>query len=374
MRKKRVLFLMTDLREGGAEKVLIDILKNYDYSRYQVDLCLVYKRGYYIDQIPSEVNLIALHQNESSFPTRLFRAIHLRLKCDLLYKMYLRRSVSIEYDAIISFMEGYSLKFHRYIADRTSHNISWVHIDLLKFHYTQPFFKNIDDERQHYQLMSQLIFVSQGAKDAFCKLFGTVTNYQVIYNLIDREQIVAGVNNSRAIEKRRFTICSVGRLSMQKRFDRVIRVAALLKENHYQADFWILGIGELERELKELTRKLQVEDSVHFMGFVSPPYPYMAAADILLSTSTIEGAPLVICEAFCLGKPIVATQTTGPSELLDNSQYGILTDHDDSSICLAVQKLIDDPALLNHYHNQSLVRADMFDVARTMKQIYGLYD
>lgn len=56
-------------------------------------------------------------------------------------------------------------------------------------------------------------------------------------------------------------------------------------------DFWILGTGYLEAELRRLARDLSVEDMVHFLGFKSNPYPYIAASDLFLSTSMTEGYP-----------------------------------------------------------------------------------
>ena len=47
---------MPSLSGGGAEKVLIDVLKYTDYSKYDVDLCLIINRGVYLDEIPSFVN------------------------------------------------------------------------------------------------------------------------------------------------------------------------------------------------------------------------------------------------------------------------------------------------------------------------------
>ena len=49
MLKNRILFIMPSLSGGGAEKVLIDVLKYTDYSKYDVDLCLIINRGVYLD-------------------------------------------------------------------------------------------------------------------------------------------------------------------------------------------------------------------------------------------------------------------------------------------------------------------------------------
>ena len=61
---KSILFIMPNLSGGGAEKVLIEILKNFDYQSYSVDLFLEYKIGIYINEIPSEVNVISPQQKK----------------------------------------------------------------------------------------------------------------------------------------------------------------------------------------------------------------------------------------------------------------------------------------------------------------------
>ena len=86
--------------------------------------------------------------------------------------------------------------------------------------------------------------------------------------------------------------------------------------------------------------------------------------------SIAEGFSLVLCEAFCLGLPIVSTKTTGPIELIDNNKYGILVDHDDESIYQGVKRMIDDEQLRLYYHQRSLERAKMFNIKDTIKQVY----
>lgn len=60
--KRNVLFIMPAMLNGGAEKVLIDILKHFDYTKYNVSLLLECKEGPYINDIPDEVELIYLHK------------------------------------------------------------------------------------------------------------------------------------------------------------------------------------------------------------------------------------------------------------------------------------------------------------------------
>ena len=60
---KKILFLLTNLSGGGAEKVLIDILRHTDFTRYEVDLLLVVKEGVYLTSVPNEVKVYSLYEN-----------------------------------------------------------------------------------------------------------------------------------------------------------------------------------------------------------------------------------------------------------------------------------------------------------------------
>ena len=57
--KKKVLFVMSSLRNGGAERSLINLLQLFDYNLYDVDLLLFQQEGMFLNQLPKEVNLIS---------------------------------------------------------------------------------------------------------------------------------------------------------------------------------------------------------------------------------------------------------------------------------------------------------------------------
>ena len=71
MKKKRIVILMSALNGGGAEKVLIDYLRNLNYSKYEVTLCLVINEGVYLKDVPKEVSLVFLYAKFALFPYRL---------------------------------------------------------------------------------------------------------------------------------------------------------------------------------------------------------------------------------------------------------------------------------------------------------------
>jgi glycosyltransferase involved in cell wall biosynthesis len=111
---------------------------------------------------------------------------------------------------------------------------------------------------------------------------------------------------------------------------------------------------------------------VKFLGFQTNPYSYLKASDMFLLTSDTEGYPLVVCEAMCLGKPIVSTNITGPDELLANG-VGVLTSFEVSDIADRVQQLAADADLRAHYGEASRAEAlCRFDVEAVMQQIYQI--
>lgn len=366
--KKKILIIHSSLNGGGAEKVLVDMLSHFDYTRYEIDLLLHVKEGVYINSLPNKVRLLDLHIRK--FPI-WSSGILVRTN---LFGMYLKSKVrryfaNSHYDTIISFMEGPPSKCHSYLFDKADKHITWVHINLLKNHWSKVFFPLKDEEKKFYQRVGDIVFVSQDAMTNFEKLFGFQKG-RVIYNLIDRNAIQKKAKEQ-VISTSKFTVCNVGRLVSQKRQDRIIKIASILKGKGCDVDFWILGQGTLETQLRNMAKEMQVEQMVHFLKFQKNPYAYIYAADVFLLTSDTEGFPLVVSEALCLNKPIISTQITGPTEQLDNGNYGILTSFDVHEMADWIIKLKDNPTLLAEYQRKAEQRSvEYFDVNRTMQQIY----
>ena len=375
---KSVLFLMPSLPGAGAEKVLIEILRHIDYTQYNVSLFLEYREGVYLQDVPDKVSIIALHGPNNLWFQRLHRRLVERGWYAPFHEMVYRRMfLSLlrgkRYDTIISFMEGSAVKFHSYIFDKGKRNISWVHIDFQQKHWSLDFFRDAEDERQCYEKMDKIIFVSNDAKTGFDSLFHlSAEKYAVHYNIIDADRIRRLSQMCTAEQKNKFTICMLGRLNTQKRHDRAISVAKTLKELGYDFELWIIGDGELREKLENQIIEAGLQDVVKLKGFINPPYSMLAQADIFLNTSEAEGFSLVVAEAFCLGIPVVSTNVSGPRELLGDSEYGILTSQEEKDIASAVRTMMDKPQLRKHYSVMSLTRSQMFNVDASMSAFYKL--
>lgn len=375
---KSILFIMPALPGGGAEKVLIDILKHIQYSAYEVSLFLEYREGVYLQDVPEPVQVISLHGQNNLWFQRIHRRLAERglyaLFHEIVYKkMFLSRFKGRRYDTIISFMEGSALKFHSYIVDKGEKNLSWVHIDLQRKHWSLMFFRNSEDERRCYELMDKVVFVSNDAKEKFQDLYHISDDKCVVhYNIIDVENIRALAQSDCVEKKRKFTICMIGRLNRQKRFDRAVAVAKRLKTWGLDFELWIIGDGELRGEIEAEINNESLNDVVRLKGFVKPPYSLLAQSDMFLNTSEAEGFSLVVAEAFCLGIPVVSTNVSGPRELLGDSEYGILTSQSIDDISMAVKTMMVDSEVREHYSKMSLVRSKAFNVRSSMNAFYQL--
>jgi glycosyltransferase involved in cell wall biosynthesis len=120
-------------------------------------------------------------------------------------------------------------------------------------------------------------------------------------------------------------IICVGRLSPQKGYDVIIK-SFYYFQKIYKSKLIIIGEGSEEKKLKELCRSLNLLEHVDFIGSQSNPYKYIARSDIYVTASRWEGLSLSIIDSLYSGTNVVASDCQyGPSEILENGRYGILT-------------------------------------------------
>lgn len=120
----------------------------------------------------------------------------------------------------------------------------------------------------------------------------------------------------------------VGSLKVVKGVEYLIEAMNIVKERNQNVQLLIAGDGEQKERLKKLSEKLDVEDSIKFLGRVeSSKIPeYMVASDVFVLPSLSEGLPVVVLEAMASGLPIIATKVRGVPEIVEDGQNGFLVD------------------------------------------------
>jgi glycosyltransferase involved in cell wall biosynthesis len=95
----------------------------------------------------------------------------------------------------------------------------------------------------------------------------------------------------------------------------------------------------------------------------------MKISDIYCSTSSLEGFSVIMSEAIILGKPIVAFNSCGTDELLDNGKYGMLVENSDEELFNALYKITTNKEILEDYTKRSISRQGFFNKKRFTKNM-----
>ena len=123
---------------------------------------------------------------------------------------------------------------------------------------------------------------------------------------------------------------------------------------------------------KSLTEH-KLENVVTLKGFQTNPYKFIMVSDLFVCSSRTEGFSTVVTEALILGIPVVSTDCSGMTELLGDSEYGLVTENNEDALYLGIKTLISDNTLLNHYQKKSQERSRDFDIKKTMHEVEKLW-
>ncbi|MGL5902332.1 MAG: glycosyltransferase [Cetobacterium sp.] len=370
---KKILFMIDSLEGGGAEKVLLDILKKLDKDKYLIDIFLLKKQGVYLEEALKYVKTIEGFSPknikfDNIFILKKLNSLFMKIRGKLFLNGYINK-IKNDYDVEIAFLEG---KTTQWLGNRRNNakKIAWVHIDLEKRRILDS---NI--ERKAYSRIDNVICVSKDSKRSVLKLYPELeSKTKVIYNPIPKLDIREKVNEEIIINKK-LTLVTVGRLVEQKGYDILLKAHKKLIDEGLDYNLQILGEGGLRSEFEKYILENKLSDHTELLGFKRNPYPYIKAADLFVVSSRFEGFSLVLAEAIVLEKAVISTKCVGPLEILDNGKYGELVEHEDvDSLVNTMRKLILDKQKREEYQKLAKERSSFFDDKKIMREIEELLD
>jgi len=193
-----------------------------------------------------------------------------------------------------------------------------------------------------------------------------------IYNGIDLQDVQRRSCEFRVEKKREHWIVGCGRLEAQKDFDVLIHAfrAFRLQHKNLPARLVLIGDGSEKIRLQQLCVELEIQGAVQFAGFQSNPYPWIAAADVLVLPSRYEGFGLVLVEAMALSVPVIASDCPwGPGEIIENGESGLLfqVGHAEQ-LASRLEQVLLNTELAARLSKAGQARAEFFQIARMAEE------
>lgn len=185
---------------------------------------------------------------------------------------------------------------------------------------------------------------------------------------VNREKI----RSSLGISDTDVVCISMGDLIPRKNYGTAIE--AIAKCDNKNIHYWICGQGPELDNLKELAKKQNIEDRIHFLGFRTDIKELLKAADIFLFTTLQEGMPRSMMEAMASGLPCIASKIRGNVDLLEAGMGGFLDDAKDvNGIAEHLRLLASDTILRDKMGRANLDRIREFDVGKVEAVIKNIY-
>lgn len=311
---KSLFIIIPNLKGGGSERVISNVVKHLDKSIFNITLILGQKVGEYVKDIPKEIVIIDLKKE------RVRQAIFPIIKLIQNKKPDVVLSTLGHLNLLIALFR-ISLPSNTKFIARESNTISIRNRDESYPRLFDFLFKTV------YRNFDKVICQAQSMK------LDLAINYKfpsekmvVINNPVDFDNIEILLNEMPAfiLSKNKINLIVIGRLSYQKRIDHAVKVMSFLPDNYHLS---ILGVGELDTEIAELIEELNLTKKVTMRGFVKNPYVIFGQADFLLSTSRYEGFPNVVLEANACGLPTIAYRYNGGiTEIIENKINGVMVE------------------------------------------------
>ena len=321
--KKQIAFFINSMSGGGAEKV-VQLLTEQLIKDKESDIILILLENKITYQLPKNIKIIHLFSHLDNCLQKFIGLLYGSIKLKSIIKRYKVQIIisSLERSNFINVITKFIGSPHKaIISEHTNPEYTYggrtlknsIVIFLLKLLYSKA---------------DRIIAVSNGVKKTLIKVFKIDEGkIQVIYNPCDINKI-----KKLSMEKVEYPwfnekmpiIITMGRLIESKGHGKLIQTFAEIKKQ-IPSRLVIIGEGNLRKQLERLTVKFGVEKDIAFLGWQENPYKYMSKSNLFVLSSNSESFGIVLVEAMACGVPVVSFDCeSGPREILDNGEYGIL--------------------------------------------------
>ena len=349
----RILHVITSLRTGGAEKLMVDLLPRLKALGHEVDLCVFDGvRTPFYDEIEARgIKVIALGHDAYS-PKCILQLARLMSGYDVVHS----HNTSCQYYvAIAGLVNRCKLFTTEHNTTNRRRSMKWRLLD-----------------RWMYGRYEKIVCITELTMNNLLVHIGErfAGRCKVIYNGID---LSAFRREKKAIPRisDEKVVLMVSAFREQKDQKTLVRAMELLPDSYV---LLLAGGGEkyLMDDCKDLARFLGVKDRVRLLGVRSDVISLLHEADVVVLSSHYEGLSLSSLEGMASGKPFVASDVPGLRDIVGG--YGVLFPHEDyHALAHEIQTLCEDEEYRESVCRKCYERAMMFDISLMAKKYMELY-
>ena len=364
---KRILFVMMSLQSGGAEKSLVNLLNEMNPQKYEIDLLLFRKTGTFLSQVPSYVHICnipaeinKLYGNMSQagnlLGTKIIGTLAAKehestpgARAGYRWEHYYTKKIPMltkQYDVAFAYITGETM-FYTVEKVQANRKICFVHNDYKTANHPKKY------DYRYFEKLDGIASISKLCCDVLEEEFPEFS---------DKIWCIENITSSAVIKKRAVefvpkeitgtnNILSVGRLMSQKGFDLAISAASILKKRNMDFHWYIVGDGELRKDLENQIENEGLQSEFTILGIKENPYPYIKACTIFAQTSRYEGKSVVLDEAKILAKPIVVTNYATVNDQIIDRREGIVVDMTPEGIANGIAELLGNKQLRKSLEN-----------------------
>ena len=361
---KKILFLIHDLGNGGAEKVLVNLVNNMDRTKFDITVMALFSGGVNEQFLAKDIRYLTVFDRAVPGNSHLMKL----LTPGQLHRWFIRE----HYDVEIAYLEGPAVRIISGCPNPDTKLVFWIHCTMRSEAEFAIGFRSPGEARRCMARFHRNVFVSRDVQQAFEK-HCPMDNSIVLYNTNESDKILAMAEGP--VERDLFCgdevkLIGVGKIEEVKGFDRLARVHKRLRNEGYPVHTYILGEG---RKMGDIATFLETEklcESFTFLGYQTNPYKYVKNCDLFICSSHSEGFSTAATEALIVGTPVCTVEVSGMKEMLgEDNEWGIVTENDEDALYRGIRGLLDDPKLLSHYKEKAAQRGETFSTENTVKAV-----
>ncbi|MDE6119737.1 MAG: glycosyltransferase, partial [Muribaculaceae bacterium] len=352
----KILHVITSLRTGGAEKLMVDLLPRLKAKGLEVDLLLFDGSDTpFRQEIESKgIKVFDLGVGGSVYsPLRLLKLI---LFLKNYHVVHTHNTAPQLYGAIASFFKRVKLVTTEHGGSNRRRAIKG--------------FRTID--KWMYRQYDNVICIAEKTKENLLNYLGvdlpgvvTINNGVDIAryaNALPSEELEAIAPDSRKI-------MMVAGFRWEKDQDTLIKAVVELPDHFH---LFLVGDGVRRPELEALAYQSGISDRVHFLGMRSDVDNLLHAVDYIVMSSHFEGLSLSSVEGMSVGKPFLASDVDGLREVVQGA--GILFPHEDpKALAEEIMQLENSSELYKSISTSCYERAWQFDLNEMVEGYFNIY-